>query len=108
MKKFDPNYELLADMYGDSYYPTFLVDKIKLQLQEVIKVLEQGETDVNTIQNQLDQAVLAINALQEEFDENNSELETVARDSIGASVCYILQWFNIPIDIEEAIRERDW
>ena len=60
MKKFDPNYELLADMYGDSYYPTFLVDKIKFQLQEVIKVLEQGETNVNTIQNQLDQAVLAI------------------------------------------------
>ena len=25
-----------------------------------------------------------------------------------ASVAYILEWFDIPIDTEEAIRERDW
>ncbi len=26
----------------------------------------------------------------------------------GVTVAYILEWFNIPIDTEEAIRERDW
>ena len=46
--------------------------------------------------------------LQEEFDENDSELETVARECIAENVAYILAWFNIPIDTEEAIRERDW
>lgn len=40
--------------------------------------------------------------------ENNSEIETVARDCIGLNVSYILGWFNIPIDDEEAIREREW
>ena len=45
---------------------------------------------------------------QEEFDENDSEIETVARECIAAAVAYILEWFNIPIDTEEAIRERDW
>ena len=35
-------------------------------------------------------------------------IETVARDCIGVTVAYILEWFGIPIDIEEAIRERDW
>ena len=54
------------------------------------------------------QAVCGINDLQEEFDENDSEIETVARDCIGVTVAYILEWFGIPIDIEEAIRERDW
>ena len=44
----------------------------------------------------------------EEFDENDSEIETVARECIAATVAYILEWFNIPIDTEEAIRERDW
>ena len=24
------------------------------------------------------------------------------------NMAYILEWFNIPIDTEEAIRERDW
>ena len=30
------------------------------------------------------------------------------RDCIGVTVDYILKWFGIPIDMEEAIRERDW
>ena len=47
---------------------------------------------------------LAINDLQEEFDENDSEIETVARDSIGVTVGYILDWFGIDIDVEDAIR----
>ena len=56
----------------------------------------------------LDEMVYAINDLQEEFDENGSEIETAARDCIGENVGYILEWFDIPIDAEEAIRERDW
>ena len=62
----------------------------------------------SVIQETLDEAVCGINDLQEEFDENDSEIETVARDCIGVTVAYILEWFNIPIDTEEAIRERDW
>ena len=52
--------------------------------------------------------VCGINDLQDEFYENDSEIETVARDCIGVTVDYILKWFGIPIDMEEAIRERDW
>ena len=36
MKAFDPNYKLLDEMYQDDYYPTFLVDKVKDELQKVI------------------------------------------------------------------------
>ena len=42
------------------------------------------------------------------LEENDSEIETVARDSIGVTVEKILNYFEIDIDIEEAIRERDW
>lgn len=108
MKAFDPNYKLLDEMYQDDYYPNFLVDKVKDELQKVIDLLESGETDIEVVQEKLDEAVCGINDLQEEFDENNSEIETVARDCIGVTVDYILKWFDIPIDIEEAIRERDW
>lgn len=108
MKAFDPNYKLLDEMYQDEYYPDFLVDKVKNKLQKVIDLLESGETDTEAVQEKLDEAVCGINDLQEEFDENGSEIETVARDCIGVTVAYILQWLNIPIDTEEAIRERDW
>lgn len=108
MKTFDTNYKLLDEMYRDEYYPDFLVDKVNGELQKVIDLLETGETDTETIQAKLDEAVCAINDLQEEFDENDSEIETVARECIAATVAYILEWFGIPIDTEEAIRERDW
>ena len=107
MKKFDKNYKLLKEMYEDDYYPVFLVDKVRDELQKVIDLLETGETNTDVIQEKLDEVVCAINDLQEEFDENDSEIE-VARDSIGVTVDYILKWFGISIDIEEAIRERDW
>ncbi len=108
MKVFDTNYKLLDEMYQDEYYPNFLVDKVKDELQKAINLLETGETDTEIIQKKLDEATCAINDLQEEFDENDSEIETVARDCIGETVGYILEWFGIPIDVEEAIRERDW
>ena len=108
MKAFDLNYKLLDEMYQDEYYPDFLVDKVKEELQKVIHLLESGETDIEAVQETLDEAVCGINDLQEEFDEHDSEIETVARECIAENVAYILAWFNIPIDTEEAIRERDW
>ena len=77
MKAFDPNYKLLDEMYQDDYYPAFLVDKVKDELQKVIDLLESGETDIEVVQETLDEAVCGINDLQEEFDENDSEIETV-------------------------------
>lgn len=55
----------------------------------------------------MDEIICSINNLQDEFDENDSEIETVARDCIGETVGYILDYFDIPIDVEEAIRERE-
>ena len=86
MKAFDPNYKLLDEMYQDNYYPTFLVDKVKDELQKVIDLLESGETDTEVVQETLDEAVCGINDLQEEFDEHDSEIETVARECIAATV----------------------
>ena len=108
MNAFDPDYKLLDEMYQDDYYPAFLVDKVKAQLQKVIDLLESGETDIGVVQETLDEAVCGINNLQDEFYENDSEIETVARDCIGVTVAYILEWFDIQIDMEEAIREREW
>ncbi len=98
MKEFDKNYKLLDELYQDEYYPDFLVDKVKGELQKVIGQLENGETDTGVIQEKLDEMTRAINALQEEFDGNDSEIETAARDCIGGTVGYVLEWFGIPID----------
>lgn len=108
MKKFDEGYALLEEMYRDGYFPDFLVDKVKYLIEQVIAYLETGETDIGKIQTKLDEMTIGINELQDEFCENDSEIETVARDSICVTVDYILHWFDIDIDAETAIGERDW
>lgn len=104
----DANFIYLQDMYNDSYYPTFLVDKVKEKILEVVRFLESGSHSNEAIQGELDKMTVAINDLQEEFDEHDSEIETVARDSIGTTVQAILHAFKVDIDIETAIGERDW
>lgn len=108
MKKFDEDYKLLADMYQDEYFPDFLVDKVRELVQNVIDFLETEERDLEVIQEKFDEMTEAINDLQEEFEENDSELETGAREIIGETIEYILKWFDIDIDVEDAIRMRDW
>jgi len=98
----------LTDMYNDKYYPKFLVDKIKELIKEVVTALEAGEKDKDTIQKLFDKMTIGINDLEEEFYDNDSEIETVARDDIGQTVIYILKHFDIDIDVEDAIAERDW
>jgi len=108
MSEFDADYQPLYEMYGDDYYPNFLVDKIKAELDKVEAVLAGGEKDTAIIQQHFDTMTQAINDLEAEFDENDSEIETVARDSITEAVDYLLQKYRIAIDLEEALREREW
>ena len=49
MKKFNEDYKLLESMYKDSYFPDFLVDKIKFLAEKVIGFLETGEQDLQAV-----------------------------------------------------------
>lgn len=109
MKKLNSDFIYLKDMYNDDYYPKFLVDKVKNCIAEMVYFLEKEEyKDLEEVQEKLDEMTIKINELEEEFEENDSKIETVARDSIGVTVENILKYFEINIDIEEAIREREW
>ena len=94
MSKFNENL-YLEEMYSDNYFPIFLVDKVKAALTEVVNILESGERDMDKLQEQFDRAVEKINDLQDEFYDNDSELETGARDSIAVTVDHILKHFGL-------------
>ncbi|WFD09727.1 DUF5713 family protein [Tepidibacter hydrothermalis] len=100
--------KLLQDMYNDNYFPNNLVDKIKDEIEKVIKFIENGNSTLEELQNKLDEMTVAINDLEEEFEENGSELETVARESIADTVYLVLKKYKVDIDIETAIRKRNW
>ncbi len=109
MKKLNEDFVYLKDMYNDDYYPKFLVDKVKACIVEVVEFLEKEEySSLEEVQEKFDEMTIKINELQDEFEENDSEIETVARDSIGVTVDNILKYFEIDIDVEDAIGERDW
>ena len=108
-KKLNKDFVYLKDMYNDDYYPKFLVDKVKDCIVEVVEFLEKEEyEDLEEVQEKLDEMTEKINDLQEEFDENDSEINKVVTKNLGLTVEKILEYFGIDIDIEEAIRERDW
>ena len=108
MKKLPEDFEYLKDMYQDPYFPKEQVDKVKDIIKGLVAYLENGKHTTDEVQTELDSIVSGINELQEDFEENGSEIETVARESIGTTIEEILKFFEVDIDIEEAIRERDW
>lgn len=106
--KLPSDFEFLPDMYADSYFPTSEVDKVKAAIQQVVTFLEKGGASTKKIQKKLDEMTLTINELQNDFADNGSELETGARESIAETVERVLAYFEVAIDIEDALGERDW
>jgi hypothetical protein len=108
MKKLPSNFPFLREMYIDDYYPSDLVDRLRDTIMELVSFLEAGEHTTSEVQDELDRVTEKINDLQAAFEGEGSEIETIARDSIGVTIDNILKFFDIDIDSEDAIRKRQW
>ncbi|ERT63889.1 hypothetical protein HMPREF0742_02565 [Rothia aeria F0184] len=104
------NDDYVYDMRDDDYYPPHLVQKVADELRKFDELLEAGERDPQKIQARADEVTKNINTLADEFDEEDSEIETVARESIAETFYLILKEYGLEedFDIEELIAERDW
>jgi hypothetical protein len=49
-----------------------------------------------------------INDLQADFENAESEIETVARDSIAVSFGKVAEAYGFEADLEELVAPRDW
>ena len=104
------SHDFLRDMYNDDYFPNFLVDKIKIILLDVCGQIEQKQPNSDeALLTITHPAVEKINKLEEEFEENDSELETVAREAMGADFEFIARVYGFnKVDIEDIIAPREW
>ena len=104
------DYNFLAGMYRDGYFPDFLVDKGKAILVDLCEQIEaQKPADLEALYDLTHCATDAFNELQEEFEDNGSEIETAARDCIGKDFNFIAKAFGFEnADGEELIATRDW
>lgn len=88
-------YTFLKWMYDDAYFPNFLVDKGKQILIDLCFDIETKQPkNLRELYKLTHKATDKFNDLQEEFEDNNSELETVARDCIGVDFYFIAQAYG--------------
>ncbi len=104
------DYDFLRGMYNDGYFPDFLVDKIKAIFLSLCSSIEkENPQSPDALLLLTHSATEQINALEDEFDENDSELETAAREVIGADFEYIDRAYGFTgVDIEDVIAPREW
>lgn len=104
------DYQFLADMYRSGYFPDFLVDKGKAILVNLCEQIESEKpADLSGLYKLTHAATDAFNELQQEFWDNESEIETAARDCIGMDFEFIAKAYGYEdADVEELIATRDW
>lgn len=103
-------YNFLEEMYDDGYFPNFLVDKCKAILVNLCEQIEVDKPEgLEALYALTHPATEAFNGLQEEFEENDSELETGARECIAMDFDFIAKAYGFnDADVEELIAPRDW
>lgn len=103
------DYQFLAAMYRDDYFPGFLVDKCKEILIEFCLEIERQKPTTDEGLFALSHAATnRINELADDFMMNDSELETVAAEFLAADFAFIVNAYGFNVDIEEVIATRDW
>jgi len=103
------SYTFLKNMYEDPYFPNFLVDKGKAILVELcLKIEAQNPKKLQELYSLTHAATSRFNDLDDEFAENESEIETAARECIAEDFDFIAKSFGFEADVEELIATREW
>ncbi len=108
MDKFDDQYLLLEQLYEDSRYPDFLIDKIKYVLVDFINYLETNPYNLQEIEDKIYDTFTTANNLPNDYLDNDDESENIAKECISRDMEYIIQWFHLPITLETVLAEREW
>ncbi|RMV68377.1 hypothetical protein ALP05_03206 [Pseudomonas caricapapayae] len=100
----------LKGMYQDEYFPDAVVKMCEDVLVNLCHEIEQQKpSDLDALYALTHQATEQINELEEAFEENGSEIETVAREAIAGDFIRIADAYGFTdADIEELIAPREW
>lgn len=104
------NRAILQEMYDDSYFPDPLVDQLKQLFVTLCEGLESDPPqDLDALYARTHAVTEEINDLQNAFADAGSEIETGAREALGAEFAFVAAAYGFEdADIEELIATRDW
>ena len=102
-------YPFLKEMYNDSYFPDFLVDKGQAILIELcLDIQNKQPRDLKELYALTHSATDQFNRLADEFEQNDSEIETAAREAIALDFAIITDAYGFDAELEELIAPRHW
>ena len=84
MDSFDDQHILLEELYEDSFYPDFLIDKIKYLLEDFINFVEQKPKNMADVGDKIYDLIQNANSLQYEFLDNDSEYDNIVENVLFA------------------------
>lgn len=104
------DYPFLSDMVSDPYFPPALVEKGQAILQDLCRTLEASPPEnLDELYALTHAATDRFNDLQAEFEDNDSEIETAAREAIANDFAFIAQAYGFEeAEVEDLIATRDW
>ncbi|MFE9723682.1 DUF5713 family protein [Streptomyces sp. NPDC005794] len=103
-------YVFLRVLYEDGYYPDHLVDKGRGVLMRLCERIEAEQpADLAALYALTEVATEEFNALEAEFEEAGSEIETVAREEIAENFWFVASAYGFEeADVEELVAAREW
>lgn len=103
------DHAFLVDMYRDSYFPDFLVDRCVQIFHDLCAHIEaQQPATPQEVYVLTHAATERFNDINEDFGEHESELETAAREALAADFDFIGKAYGYTLDLETMIAPRDW
>lgn len=99
----------LPDMYADDHYPQHVVDDRRAILVQLCRAIEQERPEKESQLYAITHCYTKeLNKLQDDFERAGSEIETGAREALGAEFIFIAQAYGFNADEEEMIAPREW
>lgn len=102
-------YRFLQEMAADPYYPPLLVAKGMAILSQLCERIESDRpVDLQALYALTHEATARFNELAVEFEDHDSEIETVARECIAGDFVALARAYGFDADVEALIAPRDW
>lgn len=105
-KLFDENYALCATLYSTKEMPIQIADKIRVLLENFILSITMNIFSYGQIQQSIDNIIEEVNNIKENYSQKLNQGILAIELSVTKDIKYILNWFNINIDIKDALRKN--
>lgn len=103
------HHDFLSAMLSDDYFPNDLVlEGVDILKHLCVEIEREKPKTPEGLYVLTHKATEKFNQLEEKLEDNDSEIETVAREWIADEFGLIAESYGFSVDVEDLIAPRDW